>query len=98
MKVSEKTIEELAYLSKLSLTKEEKNIISLDLEKKMKEAETMNDLNTDEVKPTSHVLPLFNVVREDVAVDKSQREDLLRNAPEKKDGYFMVPKAVEEGV
>ncbi len=98
MKLSKKTLDHIASLSKLSLTKEEEESIAIYLGKKMKQGEVMHELNTDKVKPTINVLPLYNIVRDDLVDDYNKPEELLENAPEKKEGYFIVPKAVEEGV
>jgi aspartyl-tRNA(Asn)/glutamyl-tRNA(Gln) amidotransferase subunit C len=57
--------------------------------------DVLNKVNTDGVQPTAHVLPMKNVMREDVVQPSLPRELALSNAPEKEDGYFKVPKVVE---
>lgn len=95
MIVSEKTIEKLASLSKLTLTKEEEKIVAKELEKILKQVEPMKELNTEGVKPTSRVLPIHNVFREDIPSSRDNSQDLLMNAPGKKGSYFLVPQTLE---
>ena len=55
----------------------------------------LNELDTSGVEPMSHVFPVHNVFREDVVVNGDIRETILANAPQEKDGSFVVPKTVE---
>ena len=55
----------------------------------------LNELDTTGVEPMSHVFPVHNVFREDVVTNGDDSENMLKNAPAKKDGAFMVPKTVE---
>ena len=55
----------------------------------------MNELDTSNVEPMSHVFPVNNVFREDIVVNGDEREKILQNAPEEKNGSFKVPKTVE---
>ena len=52
----------------------------------------LGELDTSGVEPMSHVFPVENVFREDVVTNTDTREDLLKNAPQQKDGMFMVPR------
>jgi aspartyl-tRNA(Asn)/glutamyl-tRNA(Gln) amidotransferase subunit C len=53
-------------------------------------------LPTDEVEPLAHVLPINNVFREDTVRPSLDREMALSNAPLQEDGYFKVPKILED--
>ena len=55
----------------------------------------LNELDTDGVEPMSHVFPVNNVFREDIVTNGDDREGILKNAPERKEGAFVVPKTVE---
>ena len=55
----------------------------------------LNELDTSGVEPMSHVFPVNNVFREDVVTNGDDHEAILKNAPEKKDGAFKVPKTVD---
>ena len=58
-------------------------------------AEQLNELDTENVEPTSHVLPVKNVMREDIAKEGLPVEEVLKNAPDAKDGQFRVPAIIE---
>jgi aspartyl-tRNA(Asn)/glutamyl-tRNA(Gln) amidotransferase subunit C len=55
----------------------------------------LNELDTSNVEPTSHVMPVKNVFREDRTENSYDREKILANAPSTEDGCFKVPKVVE---
>ena len=56
----------------------------------------LQQVDTENVAPTAHVLPVQNVFREDVVKPSLDRELALSNAPQQEDGYFRVPKILEE--
>ncbi|HLO12087.1 MAG TPA: Asp-tRNA(Asn)/Glu-tRNA(Gln) amidotransferase subunit GatC, partial [Pseudoneobacillus sp.] len=58
-------------------------------------AEELNELNTEGIEPTSHVLNIKNVLREDKAACGLPREEVLKNAPEHQNGQFKVPSILE---
>jgi aspartyl-tRNA(Asn)/glutamyl-tRNA(Gln) amidotransferase subunit C len=91
------TIEEVKYvaaLAKLSFNDEELAKIALELDAIVGYVEQLKELNVDEVPPTSHVLDLYNVFREDKAEPWLNTEEALQNAPAQKMGYFSVPKVI----
>lgn len=92
MKVS---VEHLARLARLSLTEEEKERFSAQLGGILDYVGRLNELDTSSVEPTSHVLSLSTVVREDVPVDSLPREEALLNAPDRSDAFYRVPKIIE---
>lgn len=55
----------------------------------------LGELDTAGVEPMSHVFPVHNVFREDVVTNADDRENILKNAPEEKDGMFVVPRTFE---
>ena len=57
--------------------------------------DTLNELDTSRVEPMSHVFPVNNVFREDVVTNGDDREEILANAPEAKEGAFVVPKTFD---
>ncbi|MDE7209966.1 MAG: Asp-tRNA(Asn)/Glu-tRNA(Gln) amidotransferase subunit GatC [Lachnospiraceae bacterium] len=95
MTITDETVNYAAALAKLSLTEEEREKAKEDLSRILGYIDTMNELETDGVLPMSHVLSLSNVFREDVVTNGEEREDLLANAPARKEGTFLVPKTVE---
>lgn len=95
MTITDDTIKYVAALAKLDLSSEEKEKAKKDLGSILAYMEIMNELDTEKIEPMSHVFPITNVFREDVVVNKPNRDILLSNAPAQKDGCFMVPKTVE---
>ena len=95
MKVTKETIDYVADLVKLSLTEEEKEQLAKDLDSIVSYMDTMNEIDTSEVQPLTHVLPIKNLFRQDVLKSSNDREQILSNAPSQKDGSFQVPKAVD---
>ena len=66
MSISKENIEHIASLARLSLTEEEKDLFGSQLSSILDYMEKLNELDTTDVEPTSHVLPLSNVMRDDV--------------------------------
>ena len=95
MKITDETIAYVAALAKLDLSAEEKERAKIDLENIISYMDTMNEIDTSNVEPMSHAFPMKNVFREDVVTNGDDRDNLLNNAPVKKDGCFIVPKTVE---
>lgn len=95
MKVTQEDVERAASLSMLAFDAESKAEIQRDLAAVLAHVEKLNELDTDGVEPTSYILEQQNVLREDVGGRQWSRDQMLRNAPEKEDGYFAVPKVVE---
>jgi aspartyl-tRNA(Asn)/glutamyl-tRNA(Gln) amidotransferase subunit C len=95
MKITKETIEHVANLARLNLTETEKDKLTLEMGSILSWVDKLNELDTSNIKPLSHVLPLQNVFREDVARESYDREKILQNAPSHEDGCFKVPKVVE---
>ncbi len=93
--ISDDTIEYVGILAQLELSPEEKEQAKKDMEKMLDYVDTLNELDTDGVEPMSHVFPVHNQFREDAVTNGDDREAILANAPEKKDGAFVVPKTFD---
>ncbi|MFY9173868.1 MAG: Asp-tRNA(Asn)/Glu-tRNA(Gln) amidotransferase subunit GatC [Peptococcia bacterium] len=92
MKLTTGDLEKLATLSRLELSAEEKEKYSADLNDVLTHIEAWNNLDTSSVEPTTHVLSLNNVFREDELGPSLDREAVFSNAPAEEDGYFKVPR------
>ena len=92
MKIS---IEHLAQLARLSVSDNEKALFANQIDGILSYMDKLNELDTENVEPTSHVISLSNVVREDLPKDSLEREDALMNAPDKTDRFYRVPKIIE---
>ena len=86
------TIEYVGILAKLELSEEAKEAAKKDMGRMLDYIDQLNELDTVDVEPMSHVLPARNVFREDVVINGDGREDALSNAPERKEDFYMAPK------
>lgn len=91
-KISDETIEYVGILAKLELSAEEKEQAKADMEKMLDYIDTLNELDTEGIEPMSHVFPISNVFREDAVTNGDNHEEMLANAPEKKEQSYKVPK------
>ena len=81
----------VAKLARLKVTDDELDRIAEELSKILEHVETMNELDLEGVEPTSHVVDLTNVLREDVPRPGLPREKALEQAPDAAEGGFRVP-------
>ena len=95
MHIDEPLVDYVAQLAMLKLSDEEKIKAAADLGRILSYVDTLSALDTTGVEPMSHAFPVFNVFREDDVAPSMDREDILQNAPAKKDGCFLVPRTVE---
>ena len=95
MRLTREDIENIAYLSRLKLSDEENENLTEQINRLFESVEKLQELETDDVEPTSHVIPVFNVFRKDEVTPSLSREDALANGPEVADGCFVVPRIVE---
>lgn len=96
MSISKEQVEKVATLARLKLTDKERDQFTIQLNDILQFAEKLNELDTDQIEPTSHVLPMTNVMREDEVKPSLPRDQALSNAPDKQDGMFRVPTVFEE--
>ena len=95
LNIDAKMVAYVAELSKLRLTEEESQQIGKDLNKILVYMDILNELDTENVEPMTHVFDVNNVFRPDVVVPSTPREEILQDALGTQDGYFVVPKTVE---
>ncbi|HMD60859.1 MAG TPA: Asp-tRNA(Asn)/Glu-tRNA(Gln) amidotransferase subunit GatC [Opitutaceae bacterium] len=88
-------LDHVANLARLDLTPEEKARFATQLGDVLAYVALLNEVDVGGVEPTAHAFPVVNVWAEDVPEAGLSPEDALRNAPEKRDNMFVVPKVVE---
>ncbi|WCN37461.1 Asp-tRNA(Asn)/Glu-tRNA(Gln) amidotransferase subunit GatC [Aneurinibacillus uraniidurans] len=93
--ITRNEVEYVAKLARLNLTEEEAVKYTEQLNSILEFAGKLNELDTADVPPTSHVLNVYNVMRDDIVVPSLSHEDALRNAPDEEDGQFKVPAVIE---
>jgi aspartyl-tRNA(Asn)/glutamyl-tRNA(Gln) amidotransferase subunit C len=85
-------VDHVAWLARLELTEEEKEVFGRQLRQILEHAAAISSLDIGDVPPTSHPLPLSNVMREDRVEPSLSREEALSGAPRAEGGYFVVPR------
>lgn len=95
MKLTKEDVVYVAELARLEFNDDELQVFGGQLTSILDYAEKLNQLDTSNVKPTAHVLPVNNVLREDLVVPSLDREKVLQNAPSQENGCFKVPKVIE---
>src|SRR5258706_12464705 len=94
MSVTIKDVEHVAELARLSFTASEKEKFRNQLNQILAYMEKLNELDTTNVEPLSHVIGNSNVFRADRMRPSPPREEMLKNAPDKTDKFFKVPKVI----
>ena len=95
MKITREIIEHVANLARLTLTEQEIERLTSEMGSIIEYVDKLDELDTSDVAPTSHVIPVQNVLREDRVEESYDRGKILANAPRQENGYFKVPKVVE---
>jgi aspartyl-tRNA(Asn)/glutamyl-tRNA(Gln) amidotransferase subunit C len=95
MKIDEQLIAKLETLSKLKLSDEERVQLQSELSAMIDMFAKISKVDTGNTPPLIHLTDSYNIMRTDVSVTDSGREDLLSNAPQSKNGFFAVPKVIE---
>ena len=96
MKVTKKDLDAVAVLSRLSIPEEQSDKYLQQLDAFLAYVDNLSAIDTENVEPTTYPLPTQNVFREDVPKPSLDRDAALANAPLKEDGYFKVPRVLEE--
>ena len=88
-------IEKVAKLARLELSEQEKETFGNQLDQILTYMEQLNRLDTKDIEPTSHAIPVYNAFREDEARPSSPKEEVLGIGPEEEEGHFKVPRIIE---
>ena len=95
MILSREQVEQVAFLARLELTDDEKDRLTGHLNRILEHFQKLQELDTADVEPTSHVIPVENVFRPDSVRPSLPPEEVLANAPEAQVDCFAVPRIVE---
>ncbi len=94
MALSIQEVQHVALLARLNLREDEKEKYAEQLGSILQYADKLNELDTEGVEPLDHILPVFNVFREDKITPGPAREEILANAPLVEEGQYRVPKII----
>ena len=95
MKISQKDVEHVARLARLTVVPEELKSLTEQMDAILGYVDKLNELDTAGVEPMAHAVPMSNVFREDEINPTIGIERALQNAPQSEGGYFKVPKVIE---
>jgi aspartyl-tRNA(Asn)/glutamyl-tRNA(Gln) amidotransferase subunit C len=95
MSVDLATVKRVAHLARIAVTDEEAARMESELNTILGFVEHLSEVDVDGVEPMTSVTPMAMKKRADVVTDGSKAEDIVANAPETTDNFFMVPKVVE---
>jgi aspartyl-tRNA(Asn)/glutamyl-tRNA(Gln) amidotransferase subunit C len=90
--LTRKEVEHIAELAKITLTEDEKELFTEQLERILEYFRKIDELDLENVEPTTHTMDTSNVFRDDVEKESLPPEEVLANAPEKEDRYFKAPR------
>ena len=93
--ITKEQVKHVADLARLTFSDDELVTFAKQMGEVIQYAERLNELDTEDVVPTTHVMDVRNVLREDEARPSMNREDVLKNAPASKDGQFEVPSVLD---
>ncbi|PLR99223.1 Asp-tRNA(Asn)/Glu-tRNA(Gln) amidotransferase subunit GatC [Bacillus sp. T33-2] len=94
-RISVDQVKHVAHLARLAVTEDQAEMFTKQLDAIISFAEELNEVDTENVEPTSHVLDIKNILRDDVAKKGLPREEVLKNAPDHQDGQIKVPSILE---
>ncbi|MCI6005459.1 MAG: Asp-tRNA(Asn)/Glu-tRNA(Gln) amidotransferase subunit GatC [Blautia sp.] len=92
--IDDETMENVCILAKLSLSEEEKEKAKADMQRMLDYVEKLDELDTDNTEPLSHIFGDSNMFREDVVTNGDNKEAMLANAPKAKEWQYQVPKTI----
>lgn len=95
MSITKKDVEHVAKLARLGITEAEKDLFTKQLSAILDFAENLKKLDTTDIPPTSHAIPMSNVLREDKCIPCTNTDDILANGPEVEEHMFKVPRIIE---
>jgi aspartyl-tRNA(Asn)/glutamyl-tRNA(Gln) amidotransferase subunit C len=95
-KITRAEVEHVARLARLELSQEERERMTSQLDAILGYMDALNALDTSGIEPTTTVIPMVTVMREDVVRPSLDREEALANAPDREGMFFRVPRIIED--
>lgn len=95
MEITKETVEYVSHLARIKLNDSELETLAVQLKDILDFIDKLNKLNLKDILPTSHILPINNILRDDLPEISLSGDKALSNAPLKKDNFFSVPKVIE---
>jgi aspartyl-tRNA(Asn)/glutamyl-tRNA(Gln) amidotransferase subunit C len=95
MAITKETVEYVAHLARIELNRKELEKVSQQLQGILDFIDKLKKVDIKDINPTSHILPINNVLRQDTAGESLPIDKALRNAPRREGNFFVVPKVIE---
>ena len=95
MKIDQETVGKIAHLARLEYADAEKDALGKEMNKILDWMDKLNEVDTSNVEPLTHMSVELNVLREDVTKPHLDHKKAMVNAPKKDSDYFRVPKVIE---
>ncbi len=95
-KITRKEVEHVARLARLELTDEERERLTAQLDSILGYIDKLNRLDTSVVEPTTTVIPMVSVMRDDEVRPSLKQAEALANAPDREGALFRVPRIIED--
>ncbi len=94
MKISKKEVEHVANLARLNLSEGELETMTGQLDNILSYVDKLEELDTTDITPTTHVFSVSNAFREDVVRDSLDQSEAVKNGPQQNGEFFQVPKVI----
>ena len=94
--IGDKDVEHVARLARLALTESERARMREQLSAILQYIDKLKAVDVDGVEPTSHAVPLLNVMRDDEPAPCLRQSEALANAPDRVGEFFRVPRIIED--
>ncbi len=95
MSINKETVKKISKLARISVSDQQASMLEKNLNSILSFVNQLNELNTEKIQPISTISSQKLIMRDDVVKVSNQKEDILKNAPEKNSSYYIVPKVVE---
>lgn len=89
--ITDEIFEHMCNLAELELKNEEKEQVKKDMQTLLDYVDILKEVDTLGIEPMSYIHSIDNVFREDEIINENNRDEILANAPETKEGAFVVP-------
>lgn len=95
MSIDKQALSYVAHLARIEFEPKELEKLSHQLKDILDFIDKLKKIDVDNIEPTSHILPINNVLRQDIRKDSLSEPKALMNAPERQDSFFIVPKVID---
>ena len=95
MAIDTDTARKVARLARIRVEEDRLPALAAEFDAILRFVEQLGEVDVDGIEPMTSVTPMRLRVRQDVVTDGDRQADVLRNAPDAREGFFAVPKVVE---